>query len=780
MERFVPVLDPHAPPPPAWPDRVAAIVTLLVVVGTTVFVFVQLDPGLIFGPNMDVGGDNAGHIAAAAYLIHDLLPHLQLSGWDPQWFGGFPIYVFYFPLPALIVAVLYPVLHYAVAFKVVTILGMVLMPLAAYLFGRLAGFARPVPALMAAAMLAFLFNTSYTIDGGNVASTLAGEFSFTLGVAIGLIFLGVLSFSLRTGRLRWLAALLFAMTVLCHVVPGLFFAGAAVVLTVLQRPNRRGLHVLGSVAVVGVLIPAFFLLPFGADLRYTTCMCYTRVGDPLGTLFPVGHTTGGLVAMAITNSPLIVYCLGGVGVLFAAVRRDRVAMSLCVMAGGAALSFLVLPASVVYNGRWLPFWFLSIALLSAYGAACLGSLVFGGLRRWSANDWLTPVLATAVMLVILAAALGVLPGYTTPASAVSFVPSWVSWNYTGYQAKAGWPQFEQLINMFQGAAKVHGCGRLDYEYSANVNNLFGSTIVEMSFPYWTNGCIDSSEGLYYESSTSSPFHFLDQSELSINASNPIPGLPYQPLNVADGIRHLQLTGVKYFLANSPTVETQANADPALVEVGSIPATPSLVDAASGAAAPKSATWNLYLIQDSALVTPLTHAPVVEAGLSKPKWLATAISWYGLPADWSVPIATNGPPSWTRVAAGSSVSPSSRPTLKATAVRDVTYDNSDISFKVTTTGVPVLVKVPYFPNWHASGATGPWLVSPNLMVVVPTSHDVTLRYGPTTADWLGRTGSVAGIAGLVALLGKVPGDPEPPPPPIPVNTWSYLDDDHEIG
>ena len=44
------------------------------------------------------------------------------------------------------------------------------------------------------------------------------------------------------------------------------------------------------------------------------------------------------------------------------------------------------------------------------------------------------------------------------------------------------------------------------------------------------------------------------------------------------------------------------------------------------------------------------------------------------------------------------------------------------------GTPVEVRVSYFPNWKASGADGPWRVAPNLMVVVPTSHDVTLTYG----------------------------------------------------
>jgi hypothetical protein len=38
-----------------------------------------------------------------------------------------------------------------------------------------------------------------------------------------------------------------------------------------------------------------------------------------------------------------------------------------------------------------------------------------------------------------------------------------------------------------------------------------------------------------------------------------------------------------------------------------------------------------------------------------------------------------------------------------------------------------------------------------MVVVPTSHDVTLSYGTSTADVLGLVATVAGVAGLVALF-----------------------------
>ena len=61
-----------------------------------------------------------------------------------------------------------------------------------------------------------------------------------------------------------------------------------------------------------------------------------------------------------------------------------------------------------------------------------------------------------------------------------------------------------------------------------------------------------------------------------------------------------------------------------------------------------------------------------------------------------------------------------------------------------------VKTSFFPNWQATGAKGPWRSAPNLMVVVPTSHDVTLTYGTTNANRLGDAGTVVGVVALVVL------------------------------
>ena len=90
-------------------------------------------------------------------------------------------------------------------------------------------------------------------------------------------------------------------------------------------------------------------------------------------------------------------------------------------------------------------------------------------------------------------------------------------------------------------------------------------------------------------------------------------------------------------------------------------------------------------------------------------------------------------------------------LPSVTVSKVKTTNDSVSFHVSRTGVPVLVSMSYFPAWHASGAVGPWRAEPNLMVVVPTSHDVTLTYGTTNAGQAGLVLTVVGVIVVVILI-----------------------------
>jgi hypothetical protein len=84
------------------------------------------------------------------------------------------------------------------------------------------------------------------------------------------------------------------------------------------------------------------------------------------------------------------------------------------------------------------------------------------------------------------------------------------------------------------------------------------------------------------------------------------------------------------------------------------------------------------------------------------------------------------------------------------VTKVRTSDHSVSFRVSRTGVPVIVKTSYFPNWRAHGADGPWRATPNFMVVVPTARDVRLEYATTTAENVGRAGTAAGLVGVAGL------------------------------
>jgi len=261
----------------------------------------------------------------------------------------------------------------------------------------------------------------------------------------------------------------------------------------------------------------------------------------------------------------------------------------------------------------------------------------------------------------------------------------------------------------------------------------------MLLPYWTNNCVDSMEGLLFESSATTPYHFLNQAELSTAPSDAQANLHYGSLNVVEGVEHLQMLGVKYYIAFSSNAIAEASSDPALTLVATTKTWPS-----------PGVKWYIYKITDSPMVEPLTSLPNVVANTtSRVGWLKANVTWWLHPKDWNVLAASSGPLLWPK-ASSVKVLRASAP-LPKVKVTHVHVGAQSISFHVSRVGVPVEVKISYFPRWRATGASGPYRVSPNMMVVVPTSKDVTLVYGSTPALELGNVVTdLAVFGGFVTL------------------------------
>ncbi|MET1002344.1 MAG: hypothetical protein ABWZ15_11085, partial [Acidimicrobiia bacterium] len=340
------------------------------------------------------------------------------------------------------------------------------------------------------------------------------------------------------------------------------------------------------------------------------------------------------------------------------------------------------------------------------------------------------------------------------------IEGWAAWNFAGYEKKPAWPEFESIMTTMGDLP----CGRALWEPSSMEGdpiNTYGTSLALELLPYYTDGCIGSMEGLYFESSGTTDYHFLTVAELAEHPSNPVRGLDYGTLaeDFDRGVKHLQQLGVRYYMTWTPEAQAKADAHPDLELVTTIP------DA--DGADPKG--WRVYEVADSDLVEGLRYQPVVAQtaagtraecfdvepppeGTKDPemgKWECDAARWWGTEELLDTPWAADGPEEWVRMDADD-LADAPRERLPNVDVTNVEEEPDHISFTVDEVGVPVVVKASYFPNWEVSGAEGPYRLAPNLMVVVPTENEVTLTYGLTGVDWLGRFLTLLGIAGLFVL------------------------------
>jgi len=895
-------------------ERIFDAVLVLMVIFVTIW---ELHPNLLVSSTLITGGDTGSHLAAPAYLRTTGNP-FNFTPWDPGWFAGFPLFTYYFVLPDVLATFGSYVVGFAVAFKLATVLGSVLMPITAYALGRLFRAPRPIPVALSLATLPFLFTNAFTIDGGNLFSTMAGEYAFSLSLALALLTIGLFARGMRTGRGFWLAALSLSATLAAHVLPWLFTLGAIAVVLLVEllyrfgnglpivreltfaesdsRPNRAAVGVgllclafvpfffdtaattnstgflsmrespysllfsvllalftigrvvqwvfsrrgwwLGAlslgltiasffvairVALASILVmtafelfqrhgrrsphelalqrgdfsrpvrfalgagaislglSAWWLFPFGVSQSLTDSLGYTNV--PVANIHDIFATLGWYNQGGGAAGDRWIIVMACVSVIVAFVVRDRLGVVLATLTVASFWTFVLDPQSAIWNQRLIPFWYISIYLVSGWMVGYLahrwaqyvprrhreepeyaeGSHV-GHVGEPDGRELEVNVRATessaslvnesrwgqarvfwATCFVAVLGLASTLPGLITPLAndlhlnlTGNQVSAWAQWNYSGYQAKASWPEYHDLITTMTKVSDRYGCGRAMWEYSSS-ENRWGTPEALMLLPYWTDNCVDSMEGLLMESSPTTPYHYLDQSELSLAPSDPQVGLNYGPLNVAEGVRHLQILGVKYYMAFSPAVFAQAKKDPALKLVATTKTFPA-----------PGAQWRIYLIKNSPMVQALTSTPNVVANISSQNnWLSANENWWLTPSLEDVYAAETGPATWPRALTVTSMTTSTP--LPSVTVTHVHVGLQDLSFHVSRIGVPMLVKISYYPRWHVSGATGPYRVSPNLMVVVPTSKDVSLNYTSTPALSLGNALSdITVIVGLVVL------------------------------
>ena len=134
---------------------------------------------------------------------------------------------------------------------------------------------------------------------------------------------------------------------------------------------------------------------------------------------------------------------------------------------------------------------------------------------------------------------------------------------------------------------------------------YGTPLALMMLPYWTDGRISSMEGLYYESSATTPYHFLAAATLTVDtvergARAAVPQLGRLQRSACSTSN---CSGIRYYAA-MPDMQQLAASNPALREVATVP------DLDVG----PPLGWKIYEVADSPVVVAIALQPVVARDL----------------------------------------------------------------------------------------------------------------------------------------------------------------------
>jgi hypothetical protein len=676
-----------------WSGLIDAVVLLLLFF----YISDKLQWPLLFEKTTAAGGDMASHYPTAVYLKNVLLPEGRLIGWYPGNFCGFPLFQFYFPLPFLGIVCLSFFIPMEISFKLISVLGIYLLPACSYLSLRLARLKFPIPVLAAIFSLAFLFSEGNSMWGGNVLSNLAGEFGFQISFSLSILFLFSIYRNINTSRHVIANGLLLSVIGLCHGV-GLIFAVLVPTFFLIHPVEGLWKRLLYLLRINGLALGFmdFWFFPFlaGADWSTTFNLLWHISG--IREIFP--EILWPFLAVAVT---------GSLGIfIFRIYRYKKTAepvsetfvllLYLWWAMGVAAILFETAYELNVVDIRFLPY--------AEYLPTLIAAILLGGGARFFRGS--------PVLLLILLLSTGAWINHRANSA-----NAWSKWNYSGFEKKPAWQTFSAVNGFLKGDENDP---RVVYEHSP-LHNRFGTVRAFESLPHFSGR--STIEGLYMQSSITAPFAFYLQSEISSPGSFPLPQYDYSSPNLDRALAHFKLFNIGRYIAISDPMKLLAKANNGLESVAEFD------------------DVEIFNVtgETSGYVVPLLVKPVKK---DRPDWRLNAYQWFRK-YDGSIPFIVYPDKRQKGIAGIADLAEfSSFESLRDDKFTgDIPHVSSrlsggNVNIRTSETGRPLLVKISYHPNWHCEGALGPFLVSPSFMMIIPTDTDIKMVFKRGAADYAG--------------------------------------------
>ena len=687
-----------------------------VALGSLLLIFLRLE--LVFSDLLPTGGDMGAHIVPTKFFVTELFNNFKLSGWSQDWFAGYPVYYFYFPLPPIITSLLSFLFPFSISFKTMVLISQVLLVISIEMLMR--NNSKEFSFYGFGVGLLYLLTESFTIFGGNLASSLAGQYSFTYSIA----FANFSIFYLLKSNHRYsteIASLLIGLSVLSHLIPFMIYLPIF------------AYYFLKSDAKINIKISAFLFFLFIAmrfsislfiNLEFTTNMTYT----------PYTQLSD------LVKSDILPFAIGAIIYVISSSSRNTlksVAGFELYLVTISIVLFFYGPESALWNGRIVPFFNLGIIILFfnllhfdiknltkkiqgkypliIFILSINSYLMYLYYSKWG-NTYSTTTVS--VILIILFMFLISINSkkfliYTTLVSltfgTLSYLPHWLNWNFSGYESKNNW---SDITTLYEGLDTLEP-GRIMWEPNSDLNK-YGTPMVLMTIPMFTDH--QSVEGLYFDSSITTPFHFLTVSGLAERPSNPVGGLTYINGEFDKGFRLMEELGVDYFIAYTSSIKDKANGSEnfnflfsnEVFNVYSI--NTKKVELVED---------NLHIFESPDFYDRLKNAVLREG--SEQSFFESA--YKSFKDELNHKIIENYHESLA-------VRSESNADL---LISDLNIQNELITFKTNKPNQLHLIKVSYFPNWKIKNGYGPFRISPSFMAVVPKDEFVEIRFESSNVE-----------------------------------------------
>lgn len=680
-------------------DLRGAFIDGLFVLAAAALIANTLGIAFLNSPNWPTGGDSASHLLYAWLYADSLLLSGSVLPWLPEVFGGLPFLSYYFPLPFIVIALLSKLVGVAPAFKWGSMLAAMLLPGAIYVASRRwLGMSWAKALFGGLGALAFLLHEQNSIWGGNLLSTLAGEFAYSYGLCLAALAMIAWLRAVQTGRGWIVAALLEAATGFSHGFPLLLVGFSTAFLLFEGGQFRRTLGLLARGHLLAFCLLGGWLWPMlemhGLTIPNDAAFPLQGWRDLLpATLWPIA--AGGLAGLAMQLVP--------------AVRRRWTALQAGALryfvssAGLAALGFLAGDQLGLADIRFFPMVWLLTAVVCGW--------LFGQGLEIIGEAW-RPKRNIAQFMFAAATVLGLLGWF---GQQVRSAPDWALWNHAGLDSKPQWHNLTRLLPSMSGDL---WSPRLAFEHDP-ANHDIGSTRVPESLPMFLKHR-PVLEGLYMETALLGPAIYQLQSEISARPSSPLVRFPSGSLDPQFAARHMNLLHTDTLLLRSREAKAAIESSGLFDKLAEAP------------------PFALYRLRgfDSRLIE-LVRQPMRVRPLDD--WMQDAFAWFRTRSRFDAYLPVFG-----ELALDKLIAPSA-----TNAVRAVSLARHELVFATNAIGSAHLIKFAYHPRWQLQSKGQLALAGPGYMLVVPQEREIRLVYGHTLTGKLGIAATI--LAALYAMF-----------------------------